>query len=268
MSKKAYLKSFGWTINIKILVLCIICNLWFVSWDSAAFKDVYALNLSRAETLYLQRSYGDSIDECAKAISEGGKSDFAYYLLGLNYLKLNDTDKSREKLQYLLDKFKASKYYSAAKLVYADTFFLDQDYSKAKYNYETLLKQPGSLNSTLYLRLGQCALKTGNWQEAKDYFNILKKNFPLSMEAIQADSLAQTGDYFFTVQAGCFANSVNAGRFLSKLKNKNFDAYIDEMNSPEGKLYRVRVGKLKSRQEAESLKDALEKEGYPTRIFP
>lgn len=231
---------------------------------------VYSASFDRAEALYLQHSYSDSINECASLIERGNNLDYAYYLLGLNYLKLNNTDKAREKLSYLLDKFKTGKFIDAARLTYADSFFMDQDYAKAKDGYEELLKNRSSLGSILYYRLGQCALKTGNWQEAKNYFNTLKSSYPLSLEAIQSSGLiqAQVDDLFFTVQVGCFANINNAQKLVEKLKSKDFPVYIDEIGAPDGRLYRVRVGKLKSRQEADGLKDILDKAGYPTRVFP
>ena len=71
---------------------------------------------------------------------------------------------------------------------------------------------------------------------------------------------------FFTVQVGSFASGNNAADLLNKLRDESYDAYIER---PSGKrMYRVRVGRLASREEAAALEARLKKDGYPTRIFP
>lgn len=230
---------------------------------------VQANSINRAETLYLQNNYSDSISECALDISRNNNSERAYYLLGLNYLMLNDTEKAREKFKFLIDNIKSGRYVEQAKLAYADTLFVDQNYQEARINYENLLKEKSPLEPLIYLRLGQCSLKLGDWEKAGNFFNILEKNYPLSLEAKQASQLkGQDKEFFFTVQIGSFANQDNARKLLKKIETQNFSGYIDELNAAGGMLYRVRVGKLKSRKEAEDLKAQLEKEGYPTKIFP
>lgn len=244
----------------------IIFQLLVVSFQLSVYS--YADSLGRAEALYLQGSYSESINCLGIRDRDGKARDNVYYLLALNYLKISDTEKAREKLQFIIDNFKDSKYFDSAKLAYADSFFLEQNYTRAKELYEALIKSSVKLSSTAYLRLGQCALKSGNWQEVKNYGDTLAQNYPLSLEAALFKELLKNNEFFFTVQVGCFANLENARRLANKLKSENFDSYIDELSLSGNRLYRVRVGKLKSRQEAEEQKLLLEKEGYPTRIFP
>jgi hypothetical protein len=229
---------------------------------------VYADTLNRAEALYLQGSYSESIAECALNIARGNVKDKAYYLLGLNYLKINDTENAREKLKILMDSYRSSPYYESAKLSYADTYFIDQDYQAAQKLYEGIIKDSGKLAGSAYLRLLQCGLKTGDWEKAKGYADILQKDYPLSLDAQLAKELMEKSEFFFTVQVGSFANIHNAKGLAGKLRNSGFDAYIDELKSGSGAFYRVRVGKLSSRQEAENLKNTLDVHGYPTKIFP
>ncbi len=229
---------------------------------------LYAGSLNKAESLYLQESYSESINECAANIARNGEPDKAYFLLGLNYLKIKDAEKAREKLQILMDKSPGSPYLEAAKLAYADSYFIDQDYSAASRLYEEIVKANSKMQSTAYFRLAQCALKTGQWEAANNYSDALRQKYPLSLEAASAAELLKENEFFFTVQVGCFANLVNAQRLLKKLKHSGYDAYIDQLDSSKGVLYRVRAGKLKSSQEALALKSQLDKEGYPSRIFP
>ncbi|MEK6567236.1 MAG: SPOR domain-containing protein, partial [Candidatus Omnitrophota bacterium] len=157
----------------------------------------------------------------------------------------------------------------AAKLAYADTFFMEQDYAKAGQLYEDALKADSKLASALLLRLSQCALKSGSWPKAREYMDILKQKYPLSLEANIPAAITQAiNNQFFTVQVGSFASHQNAKKLLEKLKKDNFDAYIEETNSDLKTLYRVRVGKLDTRAQAEGLKQILEEKGYPSRIYP
>lgn len=228
-----------------------------------------AASLNRAEALYLQGSYSESINECGVNIARDDSPDSALYLAGLNYLRINDTVKAREKLTRILDDFKSSRYLEAAKLAYADTFFMEQDYAKAGQLYKDMLNANSKLSNAILLRLSQCALKSGNWPKAREYTDSLKQKYPLSLDAnISANTLKWIDNRFFTVQVGSFASPQNAGKLSEKLKKNNFDSYIEETGSGTRILYRVRVGKLNTRRQAESLKQELEDKGYPARIYP
>lgn len=246
---------------IKILFL-ITCS-WFLV---PGFS--YADSLNRAEALYLQGSYSESIDECAQSISRNKDVDKSYYLLGLNYLQRSNIDKAREKLKIIIESYASSAYFDSAKLAYADSYFIDQDYTAAKRLYEELVKNNSKSSSGAYLGLARCALKSGDWIAAKQYAEALQQKFPQSLEAGVAKELFKKDDFFFTVQVGSFASFKNAQKLVYKLKGQSFDAYLDELNSGKSPLYRVRVGKLKNRKETEELKLTLEQKGYPTKIFP
>ena len=115
--------------------------------------------LAGAEALYLQGSYSDSIDECAVNIAQNKETDRAYYLLGLNYLKLNDPEKARENSNALIDNYGSSPYINSARLSYADSYFLEQDYLKAKTHYENILRNNLAQAGSAYLGLARCAFK-------------------------------------------------------------------------------------------------------------
>ncbi len=230
---------------------------------------LFAGSLSKAEAFYLQGRYSESLDECALTAAGGNKEkDKAYYLMGLNYLQIMDTEKAREKFSLLFNQGNNSRYIEPARIAYADSLFLDRNYDSAKEIYNDIVGNNGRMIPLAYLRLGQCALKAGNWQEAGDYFAALKKKYPLSLEAQETERLAKEGQGFFTVQVGCFSVLANARSLLDKLKEDNYDGYLDEFNAQGTKLYRVRVGRLQSRTEAEAMQDTLDQKGYPTKIFP
>ncbi len=229
---------------------------------------VYAGALNHAEALYLQGRYSESINECAVNIARSNNIDEAYYLLGLNCLKINDLQRARDKFKFVVDRYHSSRYYQQAKLGLADTYLQEQKFKEARGLYERMLNESGKLAPGIYLRIGECAMKTGNWQEAKKYFQIIKDRYPLSLEAKETGKFVYENEYFFTVQIGTFSNQNNALKLKDKLKGRNYDSYIAELILPQNKLYRVRVGKFKKRQEAEAVSEALEKDGYPAKIYP
>jgi cell division septation protein DedD len=54
----------------------------------------------------------------------------------------------------------------------------------------------------------------------------------------------------------------------NELSDKGFDVYIMEAKVDSVRYYRVRVGKLSGREEAEELQGQLSLQGYPTIIYP
>jgi rare lipoprotein A len=68
----------------------------------------------------------------------------------------------------------------------------------------------------------------------------------------------------YTVQVASFSDRFNAVSLVKKLKLRyeNRNPYIFEADEKGRRLYRVRVGKLKTRQEALGLADALLDDGY------
>jgi hypothetical protein len=69
----------------------------------------------------------------------------------------------------------------------------------------------------------------------------------------------------YGVQVGSFSKQQNAERLLNRLLRNRYDAYI---NKDTPNRFRVRVGRVASREEARTLEQSLQKDGYPTKIFP
>ncbi|RDH84431.1 MAG: hypothetical protein DIZ80_02840 [endosymbiont of Galathealinum brachiosum] len=77
---------------------------------------------------------------------------------------------------------------------------------------------------------------------------------------LQADGVDQTdveavsNARFYSIQAGMFASESNAGSFIDKLSEKQFDAYVSSFVSSSGATkYNVRVGKFEKRDQARTL---------------
>ncbi len=61
----------------------------------------------------------------------------------------------------------------------------------------------------------------------------------------------------WSVQVGSYANDQEAQHFVAQLKQKGYDAYVDEAQVQGKTWHRVRVGRLPSRTEAETLQKKL-----------
>jgi cell division septation protein DedD len=71
------------------------------------------------------------------------------------------------------------------------------------------------------------------------------------------------------VQVGAFSDHARANKLYQELIARGEDAFLVLLETPSGEsLYRVRVGKLPFRQEAEGLARKLSGQGYPTKIIP
>jgi hypothetical protein len=58
---------------------------------------------------------------------------------------------------------------------------------------------------------------------------------------------------FFTVQVGSYSNEAHARAFQETLAKKKYPAYLSELPNPGGKpVYKLRIGKFKTRKEAEA----------------
>lgn len=210
-------------------------------------------------------------DDCEAALIKAKKlkeNDDVLYILGLVYLKIGNYSQARDYFQRLQNNFPRSEFYQQSLLKFADSYFMEDNFQKAKTFYEQIIQKYPSCNykSMLYLRLAQIANKEGNWEEKKKYTNLIKEKHPQCSEVRFIDSLDVSCD-FFTVQIGAFSNKKNANALKNELSQR-YDVYVIEDKREELTLYKVRVGKLKERKEAERLSIKLLKEGYPARIYP
>lgn len=239
--------------------------------------NAYCLDLDRAKIYLLKGDYKAAIAEGEKILAKSGRAkdgDELYYVLGMSYLKDGNFLRASDIFEIILREFKDSNFKEEAKLGLADTYLLRQDFSKAQQYYEELIKNnPHTrLKAQIYFRLSQIGFKTGDTRLGEEYLDKLKRDFPLNPESRgDADLSALTqnkNDIYYTVQVGSFSNIMNAKNLVQILIKKGYAAYIEEIKSSGQLSYRVRVGKLQTRQEALDLERKLAEEGYPTKIFP
>jgi tetratricopeptide (TPR) repeat protein len=231
-----------------------------------------ALNLDKLKTYFLNGQYDKAIKEGENILSRQGYSrdmDELYYLLGLSYLKAGNLLRASDIFEIILREFKDSAFTAEALLGLGDTYFLKGDFAAAEQQYRDILDNfpDANLKAALYFRLNQIAVKKGDTQLAQSYAELLKQECPLSPE-VRIDKDIVLADFFYTVQVGSFSKSLNAQNLVKKLKNKGYAAYMEEFETGKKMNFRVRVGKVNSRKEADELAKKLALEGYPTKIFP
>jgi len=225
---------------------------------------VYCYNIRDAYEDYL---YGD-YHEATKKAERLRENDEVLYFLGLIYMKVGEHAKVRNYLRKLLHRYPSSQFYEQGLVKLADTYFLEGDFSKAKELYWDIVQKYPNMQylPTVYLRLAQIACKEGDWNLKKMYLRMIKDKYPNCSEMKFVEILEDYGD-FFTIQIGAFSAEANASTIKNELESK-YPVYIVEDKKGGSTLYKVRVGKFKTRDSAKRVFLQLLEQGYPAIIYP
>ena len=236
------------------------------------FSNAYALNLDNLKVSFLNADYKAAISEGEKVLAANGRSshsDGLYYILALSYLKDGNYLRASDIFEIILEEFSSSIFGDEARLGLGDACFLRGDFVKAKVYYKEIINKNTNtkLKPLAYYRLSLLAFKQGDAQEGRGYLDKLKSEFPLNLETKFNQDFSYAS-VFYTVQVGSFASSANARRLCSKLISQGYEAYTEEAGRGDKRSYRVKVGRLNSRQEAVKLENKLQASGYPAKISP
>lgn len=224
----------------------------------------YALSLTDAQKEYLSRNYEEAIAK-AERLRE---TDQVLYFLGLAHIKINAYSEARQYLRKLIKRFPDSYFYGRGLIKLADTYFFQKDYQEAGELYRQMKDESAAAECRplVFLRLAQVSARQGDWPRKKEYIKLLKGQYPKSPEAEFARILDSYGD-FFTIQVGAFSEKKNALGLLNEL-NADYKAYIVKDKKGGYLLYKVRVGKFKTRYDVEKTAAQLRDQGYPASIYP
>ena len=223
----------------------------------------WAATLADAQRNYLLGNCQEAIKN-AKGLRE---TDRSLYFLGVAYIRLANYSTARVYLRKLIKGLANSFLYNQARLKLADTYFLQSDYTNAKQLYESIKEDnPSDIIPFVLLRLAQIASRSGDWDSKWKYLNIIKAKHPDSSVIGFVKTLEGYGD-FFTIQVGAFAEKINA-KALVGILNQEYSAYIvDDVKNGQA-IYKVRVGKYKTRHQAQEVLEKLLDKGYPAKIYP
>ena len=233
-----------------IVVILLFLNLSF--WDvvrcSAAEKT--QTFLEKIYESFLKENYSETESLAANYLSTHASFQDAQeiaYLQALSLLKLGRTQQARVKLNLIAQSKRSSLIVAAACNSLGDSYFAENHRDLALLWYEEVPQKYAGSDEAAY---------------AESQIQKIGKNFKkMNTEPISSGAMP------YTVQVGSFSNEKNALALVQKLESeKRYDAYLEKDES--GRLFRVRVGHLDSKQNAMTLESSLQKEGYPTRIYP
>lgn len=192
------------------------------------------------------------------------------YYLGISELGLAQYQQARDEFKRVLHSSVGDNLYDKAWLGIMDSLGMEQNFEEVLKQAERFLrKRPHSeFLSVIYLKLGRANLKLLRWNKAQGYLNTVIRDFPKSFEAHTARQLLEEKHYF-AIQVGAFLDKNRAMALTDELKKKGEYAYLLETQDAQGRVfYRVRVGELKTLDQANRLREHLSSEGYPTNIYP
>lgn len=224
----------------------------------------YPFTLIDAHRDYLRGNYEEAVYKTKNL----PKNEETLYFLGLVYTKMGNYSKARVFLRKLIKQFPGTELSKQGKIKLANTYFLTENYSKAKKMFKDIEKRCRRLDnmSLVLLRLAQISSRQGEWEEKQKYLERVKGKYPSSSEMKFVDILESYGD-FFTIQIGAFSQEKNALSLVGEL-GKGYQVCVVKDTKGSYPLYKVRVGKYKDRRNAQKASLKLINEGYPARIYP
>jgi len=246
----------------------------------------HCLNLDKIKAAYLNGEYKIAISEGEKilltSVNHAG-FDELYYYLGLSYLKDSNYVRADDMFGRVIAEFKDGRFSSQSKLALGDTYFMQGEFEKAEGLYNELLDtQDTKLKPAVLYRLSHTAMKQGDSAKSNQYQKSLKEDYPFSLEAKldkevsivtnkavpESVPLDVPSGSVYSVQVGFFSSKENSLNFTKELNQNDIPAYVEEDTADSKVSYRVKVGILRTRQEAVDLQKQLAGKGYSTKICP
>lgn len=241
-----------------------------------SFLIVYSLQLTASyaeadisviEKPFLEGRYERAVYEAKRLIDERCRQrQEAYYLKGLSELKLGRFSDARQSFGEITSRYSRSNRAFDAYVGIGDSYFIEGNVDGAIKAYgEAKEKFPSDKNiSIVDSRLNDCRNKKGSAAPAA-----IAENKPAGIktsDVLPGEIPQNESKGYISVQAGCFKNPRNAEKLSAKLKTAGYESYVEIPFAKGDKLYRVKVGRFKSRGEAAGTAAKLNRDGYRTKI--
>ena len=259
---------------LRTIFFCSLCSVLC----TLSYADTTQSSVAKVEKLFLMEKYDKAVSEADKLIDANvSRRDEIYYLKGLAEIKLKRYSFARESFEYILSTYSDSKLAFDAYTGIGDAYYLEGNTHSAMRIYNEILnKFPRDKNiSIIKRRLEDCGKRRGvdsapEPEAAVPQVEIkATSDTPNPSTKAQGSALseAERPNGNFSIQAGGFKSRRNADNLARKLAAKGYDSYVDAPTTSGGdKLYRVKVGRLNSAEEARRLAARLKVSGYPTKI--
>jgi len=262
-----------------------------VSFQLSAYGDSAQASFAAIEKMFLEDRYEDVIDNSEQLIlNRSYRRDELYYLKGLSQLKLNLFCNARESFNAIICARTNSARRFDAYIAIGDSYFLENNFDMAIKTYDDILGcLPENSNSpVIYYRLSGCYARCGDAGKAQYYFDTAALVAPLGFEAKNAPvvervlapakaittppiieikkAVEKIPETHISIQVGSFKNKANAENFAGKLSGQGFDSHTESAMASGEYVYRVRVGKFISKDEAHGTVIRLKNRGYNIKI--
>lgn len=246
----------------------------------------------RADELFLEGKYDLAMMEADKAISaDSGKRYELYYLKGLSALKLNKFVEARKSFEYVMEHYSRSDRALDSYIGIGDAYYLEGNTQGALRSYKAAADAFADNKNIVVVRqrITECLARPGVRERAKEYTETgsveagpaaagsakkrkesvnftPRKKAAVIIEPLTQEESPKAGTGQFSVQVGSFKNRSNAFKLVSKLSARRYEARLESPAGASDKLYRVKVGRMSSKEDAERLAVKLKREGYSTRV--
>jgi len=203
-------------------------------------------------------------------LNERGDRLSILYYVGVSQLAKKDFENARKSFKLLKERDKSKKYQDISDIRIADSYFVDGKYHQALRLYGPLISRYPTSDYLpyIYYRLVLASQKTGNFKQAKQYYDALQKKYPESLESVRLEMALDPMDLDgYSVQVGSFSDRGKAGQVRVKLLNRGYLASIRESKREDVTYYRVRIS-CQTRSQAERVAAKLRLEGYSTKVYP
>lgn len=231
--------------------------------------------IAQAERLFLTGNYEKVIYEADRLSSlRPAQKDELLFIKGLSQLKLDRFKDARESLGDIALQSPRSKHALDAYVAIGDSYFLEGDIDKALKTYQDVVNRyPDNKNiSLIFYKIGNCFKEKGLDDRASEHFDKVKRLSPYSFESKMIEgynpsriSSVKMSDWF-SVQVGSFKSRGNADRYADKLSKQGLDSFVEIPVSSGDQLYRVKIGKYRSKEEAKSAALKLNRLGHSPKI--
>ncbi|MEE8359526.1 MAG: SPOR domain-containing protein [Candidatus Omnitrophota bacterium] len=159
----------------------------------------------------------------------------------------------------------------------AEKLYLQENYSSAAYECERLFRENDvvEFKSEIAYLGGLCYLKLKKFSNAKKFFeyvlnnsgdSLLLSEAQIGIKAVAKGSPSITTPSYFSVQVGSFKAKKNALRLFKRFKRRKYTVRVTDEKDGSVTVYKVKIGRFKTRDAAVKFAKKLRKQGHQTII--
>ena len=161
----------------------------------------------------------------------------------------------------------------------AEKMYLQGSYQSAAYECERLFNESrdAQFKNEVAQLAGLCYLKLNDRARAQEFFeyvmNNAKDTYLLEEAKAGLENVAKAAPppdtpSYYAVQVGCFKDRDNATRLFNRFKRRRYTVRVAEEQDGSVTIFKVKIGRFKTREEAVDFARKLEKIGHPAAIVP